>query len=57
MGNGHPISAVITTQEIADAFENTGVAYFNTVIKIIFFLLIKRVLILTKSFSCLAIYV
>ena len=31
MGNGHPISAVITTQEIADAFENTKVAYFNTV--------------------------
>ena len=31
MGNGHPVSAVITTQEIADAFEGTKVAYFNTV--------------------------
>lgn len=30
MGNGHPVSAVITTQEIADAFEGTKVAYFNT---------------------------
>eukprot|EP00794_Sanderia_malayensis_P016685 gene16685-18379_t len=29
-GNGHPVSAVITTQKIADAFENTKVAYFNT---------------------------
>lgn len=32
MGNGHPISAVVTTREIADAFEDTKVAYFNTVI-------------------------
>ena len=31
MGNGHPVSAVVTTQEIADAFEKTNVAYFNTV--------------------------
>ncbi len=30
-GNGHPVSAVITTQKIADAFESTKVAYFNTV--------------------------
>eukprot|EP00795_Rhopilema_esculentum_P017094 gene17094-8611_t len=30
MGNGHPVSAVVTTQEIADAFEKTNVAYFNT---------------------------
>lgn len=29
MGNGHPIGAVITTQEIADAF-HTGMEYFNT---------------------------
>lgn len=30
MGDGHPISAVITTQEIADAFAETKVPYFNT---------------------------
>lgn len=30
MGNGHPVGAVVTTQEIAEAFYNTGVAYFNT---------------------------
>ena len=29
MGNGHPIAAVITTQEIADSFAN-GMEYFNT---------------------------
>ena len=29
MGNGHPIAAVITTREIADAFDN-GMEYFNT---------------------------
>ena len=29
MGNGHPISAVVTTGEIADAFNN-GMEYFNT---------------------------
>jgi len=29
-GNGHPVSVVVTTQEIAEAFEKTGVAYFNT---------------------------
>ncbi|XP_073830651.1 alanine--glyoxylate aminotransferase 2-like [Musca autumnalis] len=30
MGNGHPVGAVVTTPEIAEAFYNTGVAYFNT---------------------------
>ena len=29
IGNGHPIGAVITTREIADAFDN-GMEYFNT---------------------------
>ena len=29
MGNGHPLSAVVTTQEIADAFNN-GMEYFNS---------------------------
>ena len=29
MGNGHPLGAVITTREIADAFAN-GMEYFNT---------------------------
>lgn len=29
IGNGHPISAVVTTAEIADAFDN-GMEYFNT---------------------------
>jgi 4-aminobutyrate aminotransferase-like enzyme len=29
MGNGHPLAAVITTPEIADAFDN-GMEYFNT---------------------------
>lgn len=29
-GNGHPVSCVITTKEIAQAFEDTKVAYFNT---------------------------
>ncbi|MGI9229759.1 MAG: aminotransferase class III-fold pyridoxal phosphate-dependent enzyme [Gammaproteobacteria bacterium] len=29
IGNGHPMAAVITTREIADAFDN-GVTYFNT---------------------------
>lgn len=31
MGNGHPISAVVTTREIAESFEACGVEYFNTV--------------------------
>ena len=29
MGNGHPISAVVTTREIANAFNN-GMEYFNS---------------------------
>ena len=29
IGNGHPLAAVITTKEIADAFAN-GMEYFNT---------------------------
>jgi 4-aminobutyrate aminotransferase-like enzyme/Ser/Thr protein kinase RdoA (MazF antagonist) len=29
MGDGHPLSAVVTTQEIADSFDN-GMEYFNT---------------------------
>jgi len=29
IGNGHPLSAVITTREIAEAFDN-GMEYFNT---------------------------
>ncbi|GIS71151.1 MAG: hypothetical protein CM1200mP10_07280 [Candidatus Neomarinimicrobiota bacterium] len=29
MGNGHPISAVVTTKEIADTFNN-GMEYFNS---------------------------
>jgi 4-aminobutyrate aminotransferase-like enzyme len=31
MGNGHPVSAVITTPEIANSFAATGMEYFNTV--------------------------
>lgn len=30
MGNGHPVSAVITTKEIAESFGATGMEYFNT---------------------------
>ncbi|TDG40314.1 hypothetical protein AWZ03_013258 [Drosophila navojoa] len=30
MGNGHPVGAVVTTPEIAQAFHDTGIAYFNT---------------------------
>jgi 4-aminobutyrate aminotransferase-like enzyme len=29
LGNGHPVAAVVTTREIADAFD-TGMRYFNT---------------------------
>lgn len=29
-GNGMPLAAVITTQDISDAFESMGVEYFNT---------------------------
>jgi ethanolamine-phosphate phospho-lyase len=31
MGNGHPVSAVVTTPEIARSFAATGMEYFNTV--------------------------
>lgn len=31
MGNGHPVSAVVTTKEIAEKFASSGVEYFNTV--------------------------
>ena len=31
MGNGHPVSAVITTPEIAQSFVTQGMEYFNTV--------------------------
>ena len=31
MGNGHPISAVVATKEVADSFAATGMEYFNTV--------------------------
>uniref|UniRef100_A0A6Q2Z5N2 Ethanolamine-phosphate phospho-lyase n=1 Tax=Esox lucius TaxID=8010 RepID=A0A6Q2Z5N2_ESOLU len=30
IGNGHPISCVVTTREIAEAFRNSGMEYFNT---------------------------
>ncbi|KAL4631319.1 5-phosphohydroxy-L-lysine phospho-lyase-like [Arapaima gigas] len=30
MGNGHPLACVVTTQEIAQAFTDNGVEYFNT---------------------------
>uniref|UniRef100_A0A7N8Y9L4 5-phosphohydroxy-L-lysine phospho-lyase n=1 Tax=Mastacembelus armatus TaxID=205130 RepID=A0A7N8Y9L4_9TELE len=30
MGNGHPVACVVTTVEIAKAFEDNGVEYFNT---------------------------
>ncbi|XP_074068328.1 5-phosphohydroxy-L-lysine phospho-lyase isoform X2 [Macrotis lagotis] len=30
IGNGHPIACVATTQDIAKAFADTGVEYFNT---------------------------
>ena len=31
MGNGHPVSAVVTTEEISEAFKQSGMKYFNTV--------------------------
>ena len=31
MGNGHPVSAVITTKEISMSFRASGAEYFNTV--------------------------
>ena len=30
-GNGHPVSAVVTTEAIAQAWEERKVPYFNTV--------------------------
>ncbi|KAL1772247.1 ethanolamine-phosphate phosphoprotein-lyase isoform X1 [Sigmodon hispidus] len=30
MGNGHPMSCVVTTKEIAEAFSSSGIEYFNT---------------------------
>uniref|UniRef100_F6QYU1 Ethanolamine-phosphate phospho-lyase n=1 Tax=Ornithorhynchus anatinus TaxID=9258 RepID=F6QYU1_ORNAN len=30
MGNGHPVSCVVTTKEIAEAFNASGMEYFNT---------------------------
>ncbi|XP_051041461.1 ethanolamine-phosphate phospho-lyase [Phodopus roborovskii] len=30
MGNGHPMSCVVTTKEIAEAFSSSGMEYFNT---------------------------
>lgn len=30
MGNGHPVGAVVTRPEIAEAFYATGISYFNT---------------------------
>jgi len=30
MGNGHPVAAVITTEEVAESFRKTGIEYFNT---------------------------
>ena len=30
MGNGHPVSAIVTTEEVAESFKKTGIEYFNT---------------------------
>ncbi|XP_034532596.1 ethanolamine-phosphate phospho-lyase [Notolabrus celidotus] len=30
IGNGHPMSCVVTTKEVAEAFMQTGMEYFNT---------------------------
>ena len=30
IGNGHPVAAVITTEEVAESFRKTGIEYFNT---------------------------
>lgn len=43
MGNGHPIACVVTTEEIAQSFANTGVEYFNTVCISIKINIIKRI--------------
>jgi hypothetical protein len=31
MGNGHPVSALITKNSIGEQFSNFGMPYFNTV--------------------------
>lgn len=31
IGNGHPMSCVVTTKEVAEAFLSSGMEYFNTV--------------------------
>lgn len=31
IGNGHPMSCVVTTPEVAQAFASSGMEYFNTV--------------------------
>lgn len=31
IGNGHPLSCVVTTKEVAEAFMSEGMEYFNTV--------------------------
>lgn len=31
IGNGHPMSCVVTTKEVAEAFALSGMEYFNTV--------------------------
>ena len=30
IGNGHPMAAVVTTRAIAEAFDSSGITYFNT---------------------------
>lgn len=36
MGNGHPVACVATTEEIAKAFTDNGVEYFNTVTTLVY---------------------
>lgn len=31
IGNGHPMSCVVTSKEVAEAFMSSGMEYFNTV--------------------------
>lgn len=31
IGNGHPMSCLVTTKEVAEAFASSGMEYFNTV--------------------------
>lgn len=37
IGNGHPMSCVVTTKEVAEAFALSGMEYFNTVRAVISF--------------------